>query len=47
MGRIHFGNLVEFLMAGRSGNRPLVSKVEKAEELFALDMERDQRPFSS
>jgi hypothetical protein len=47
MRRIHFGNLVEEFAGNPARTRALVSKVEKLEELFALEMQRDERAFSS
>ena len=45
--RIHFGNLVENIVDGHARGRALVSKVEKSEELFALEMKCGHRSFST
>ena len=46
-GRIRFGNLVQNIVDRAALNRPLVCKVEKSGELFALEMERDEASLST
>jgi len=45
--RFRFGNLVDNIVDHAAVDRALVCKVEKSGELFALEMERDEAPFSS
>src|SRR5271170_3299549 len=44
---IRFGNPVENFVDSAAVGRALVCKVEKSEELFALEMERDEASLSS
>jgi hypothetical protein len=46
-GGFHFGNPVGNFVDDVAHGRPLVSKVEKSGELFALEMQRDEAPLSS
>jgi hypothetical protein len=46
-GGIRLGNLVGEFVDGTAAGRPLVCKVEKSGELFALEMERDEASFST
>jgi hypothetical protein len=44
---IHFGNLVGNIVDLAVPGRALVCKVEKSEELFALEVKCDRRSFST
>ena len=46
-GGFHFGNPVGNIVDHVARNRPLVSKVEKSGQLFALEMQRDEAPLST
>jgi len=45
--RVDFGNPVGKIMNARAGSMILVSKLEKWGQLFALEMERNQRSLST
>jgi hypothetical protein len=44
---IRFGNLVQISVDDAVAGRPLVCKVEKSGQLFALEMERDEASLST